>query len=92
MDERPTYEELEQRVKELEKTVLKCKGAEEALQESEGFLQDFFNAIGDGVSVLDLDLNIIRVNSWMEKMYSREGGLVRNMCYEVYQNRDTPFS
>jgi len=64
--------------------------AEEVLRKSEKFLQDVFNAIGDGISVLDRNLKIIRVNSWMEKMYSREGGLAGNMCYEVYQNRDTP--
>ncbi len=35
MSNKPTYEELEQRVKELEQHVIKCKQAEEMLQESE---------------------------------------------------------
>jgi PAS domain S-box-containing protein len=35
MAEKPTYEELEQRLKELEKIVFKCKQAEEGLRESE---------------------------------------------------------
>jgi PAS domain S-box-containing protein len=35
MAEKPTYEELEQRVKELEKGAIELKQAEEALQESE---------------------------------------------------------
>ena len=64
--------------------------AEEALRESEKFLQDVFNAIRDGISVLDLNLKIIRVNSWMEEMYPKEGDLAGRKCYEVYQKRDTP--
>jgi hypothetical protein len=34
MAEKPTYKELEQRGKELEKKVLKCNPAEEALRDS----------------------------------------------------------
>jgi len=47
MTRKPTYEELKQRVKELEKEAVKRKGAEEALRESEeryrsrSFVQNF---------------------------------------------------
>ena len=66
------------------------KQAEEALQEGERFLQDVFDAIKDGISVLDINLKIVRVNSWMEEMYSKGKKLAGRKCYEVYQKRDTP--
>ena len=66
------------------------KQAEEALRESERFLQDVFDAIKDGISVLDLNLKIVRVNSWIEEMYSKKKKLAGRKCYEVYQKRDTP--
>ena len=90
MVRKPTYEELEQKVKELEREALERKQAEEELRESERFLQDVFDAIKEGISVLDLNLKIVRVNSWMEEMYSKEGKFAGRKCYEVYQKRDTP--
>jgi len=90
MTKKLSYEELEQRVKELEKDAIGSKCPEEALRKSERFLQDVFNAIRDGISVLDLDLKIVRVNSWMEEMYSKKGELVGRKCYEIFQKRDTP--
>ena len=66
------------------------KQVEEALQEGERFLQDVFDAIKDGISVLDINLKIVRVNSWMKEMYSKEKKLAGRKCYEVYQKRDTP--
>jgi PAS domain S-box-containing protein len=66
------------------------KRIEEALRESERFLQDVFDSIKEGISVLDLDLKIVRVNSSIEDMYSKGGKLSGRKCYEVYQKRDTP--
>jgi signal transduction histidine kinase len=64
--------------------------AEEALRENERFLAGVFEGIQDGLSVLDLDLNIVRVNHWMETMYSDSMPLVGRKCYEVYQQRSSP--
>ena len=64
--------------------------AEEKLQENEQFLQDTFNGIQDGISVLDTDLNILRVNAWMKRMYASHSPLEGKKCYTVYQQRDTP--
>ena len=44
MNKKPTYGKLEQRVKELEKEVVKGKRVEEALQTSRGHLQLAINA------------------------------------------------
>ncbi len=60
------------------------KFAEETLRDSECFLQDIFDGIKDGISILDRDLNIIRVNKWMEERYACELPLVGKKCYEVF--------
>ncbi len=57
------------------------------LADNEKFLSEVFFSIQDGVSVLDKDLNIIRVNSTMEKLYSHAMPLVGKKCYEAYHGR-----
>ncbi len=66
------------------------KRAEEALRERERFLENIFQAIQDGISVLDTDLTIVRTNRWMQKMYAHRAPLEGRKCYTVYQNRETP--
>jgi len=61
--------------------------AEEALRESEQFLQNVFDAIQDGISVLDTDLTVIRTNRWMEQMYAHQMPLAGRKCYQAYQQR-----
>jgi len=63
---------------------------ERELIESEKFFQKVFNAMQDGISILDRDLNVVRTNVWMEKTYSDKMPLVGKKCYTVYQNRETP--
>jgi len=60
------------------------------LRENERFLQDVFDGIQDGLCVLDADMNIIRVNRWMEEMYPEPKPLVGRKCYEVYHQCSTP--
>jgi PAS domain S-box-containing protein len=65
------------------------KKTEEALRDNEQFLADIFNSIQDGLSVLDPDLNIIRVNPAMEK-FGYVQPLVGKKCYEVYHGQSSP--
>jgi len=53
MAEKPTYEELEQRVKELKIETIKRKQAEDALRESEKRLRAIFEAGADPIVVYD---------------------------------------
>jgi PAS domain S-box-containing protein len=53
-------------------------------------LRDVFEAIQDGISVLDHELKILRTNAWMEKMYSKGEPLAGRKCYQAYQARQTP--
>jgi PAS domain S-box-containing protein len=70
--------------------VTERRRAEVALQENEIFLSNVFRSIQDGISVLDKDLNVIRVNHAMEKWYRHNIPLVGKKCYEVYHGRSEP--
>lgn len=53
-------------------------------------LKNVFDAIQDGISVLDKDLNIVQVNPTMERWYRSFSPLKGKKCYHVYQNRRIP--
>jgi PAS domain S-box-containing protein len=66
--------------------------AQKHMEESENRelrLEHVFDAIQDGISVLDTNLTITRVNSWMEEMHAGEMPLVGKKCYAAYQHRET---
>ncbi|HYA94132.1 MAG TPA: PAS domain S-box protein [Thermodesulfobacteriota bacterium] len=60
---------------------------EEKLREAEHFLNNIFASIQDGISILDKEMNIIRVNQAMERWYSHAMPLVGKKCYEAYRGR-----
>jgi PAS domain S-box-containing protein len=62
--------------------------AEEALRESERFLEAVFSSIQDGVNIIDRDYNIIRVNRAMEQAYPQAMPLAGKKCYAAYHGRD----
>ncbi|MCK4729045.1 MAG: sigma 54-interacting transcriptional regulator [Desulfobacterales bacterium] len=73
-----------------EQRIAERKRTEEALRQDGRFLQSVFDAIQDGMTVLDCEFNIIRVNAWTEKMYACNMPLVGKKCYETYQKRESP--
>jgi two-component system cell cycle sensor histidine kinase/response regulator CckA len=80
------------RVVELQavgRDITEHKRAEKKLHESKKFLQDIFDGIQDGISVLDRNLTITQVNKWIEKMHLKDMPLIGKKCYEVYQKRKT---
>ncbi len=66
------------------------KSSEDALHESERFLSDIFASIQDGISILDTDLNIVRVNPAMERWYSHAMPLAGKKCFEAYHGTVNP--
>lgn len=66
------------------------KNAEIELRNNEKFLNDVFNSIGDGLSVLDKELTILRTNPFMDKLYNNQLPLPGKKCYQVYQHRSSP--
>ncbi len=69
---KPTYEELEKRVKELEKAETEHERTETILQNRPDILDLFFKHTLDCVVLLDKDFNFIRVNEAYAKVCQRE--------------------
>ncbi|MCF7668790.1 MAG: PAS domain S-box protein [Verrucomicrobia bacterium] len=61
---------------------------EKELVKNEQFLNEIFESIQDGVSVLDKDLNVVRVNNVMRNWYKNHLPLCGKKCYEVYHGSD----
>lgn len=78
-----TFRELQVREHELRKV----KGE---LQKREQFLASVFASIQDGLSILDSEMRIVRVNQTMEQWYAHAMPLVGKKCYEAYHQRKTP--
>ena len=66
------------------------KVEDETIWESKKLLQNVFDAITDGISILDKELNIVKVNQFMKDFYSDEMPLVGKKCYQIYQQRSSP--
>jgi len=69
--------------------VIKKNLAEEQRRETEKLLIDSFASIQDGISILDLELNIIQVNPAMEKWYAHAMPLVGKKCHLAYHGRNS---
>jgi len=71
---KPTYEELEQKVKELEKEASKFKRTEEALKELREVYQTIFETTGTAMLIGEEGKTISKINEGFEKLcgYSRE--------------------
>jgi PAS domain S-box-containing protein len=72
------------------KDITESKLMEEELIESKLFLNSIIESIKDGVSILDADLNIVRVNDTMNKWFAENIPLEGKKCYEAYHDRDSP--
>jgi PAS domain S-box-containing protein len=70
--------------------ITRHKKAEDELRKSERFLQNIFDAIQDGISVLDKNLNVIQINNTMVKWYAHAMPFKGKKCYEIYHGRTEP--
>jgi len=81
MNKKPTYEELEQRVKELEKTLLKCNPAEEALIESEKLFRLIVENVTDIIWIADMEMKFTYFSPSVTQMrgYSVEEAMAQSV-------------
>ena len=63
---------------------------ERKIRENERFLQAVFDGIQDGISVLDKDLNVVRVNHAIEDWYEHAMPLAGKKCFAAYHLRSEP--
>lgn len=66
------------------------KKDENAIRRSEQFLSAIFDSIQDGISVLDSEFEIVRVNHEMRRKYHYVAPLEGKKCYEAYHGRSEP--
>lgn len=90
MDEASTLESDSTIVSGFIQDITDNKKIELTLRKNEEFLSSIFNAIQDGLSIVDRDLNIIRVNSKMEELYPHMVPLEGKKCFYAYHRRDMP--
>ncbi|OGR30049.1 MAG: hypothetical protein A2139_04565 [Desulfobacca sp. RBG_16_60_12] len=64
--------------------------AEAALEEREHFLSSIFDSIQDGISIIDPELNIVRVNRGKERDHAYAMPLVGKKCYEAFHEASEP--
>ena len=88
MDEKPTYEELEQRNKELEKEALNYKRLEKALQESEKRFKNVTNSIEELIVLVDQNFKIQLINSTLAQAWNISlDDCAGKYCYELFYGR-----
>ncbi len=63
---------------------------DQALSESQRMLGDIFDAIEDGIMVLDKDLTILHVNHAMEQQHAQTMPLVGQKCFVALRRQPTP--
>jgi PAS domain S-box-containing protein len=80
--------ELATDITKIRKADKERKRAEEALRESEEKLDAMLRSIGDHMSMIDKDLNIIWANETAKKVFGND--IIGKKCFEVYHGRQEP--
>lgn len=70
--------------------IKKIEQAEDTLKFNERFLASIFDSIQDGISIIDTDYNIVRVNRTMERTYAQAMPLIGKKCHEAYYGSREP--
>ena len=82
-------QQLKKTINDLNDEVNGRKKTEENLRQNEQFLANIFDNFQDGISILDKDLNIVKVNTWMEKTFHESMPLVGKKCFKAYHKLDS---
>lgn len=89
MSEKPTYEELEQRLRELEDVETRRTSAEEALVTQRQELISIFDSIDEAIYVCDPETyELLYVNVVTKAIFGPD--IVGKKCYHVFQGLDEP--
>ena len=63
------------------------KAIDHCLNDKPHFLESVFDAIQDGIIVMDRDFTIVRANRWIQEKYAAKTPLVGKKCHEVFLDR-----
>lgn len=90
---KPTYEEQEQRVKELERELFNCQRDEEALRQSRYYLDRITGGMYECLMVIDRNFIIKDVNNrFLEEYGITREEVIGRTCHEVTHRADKPCS
>lgn len=91
METKPTYEELEQKVRELQAEAIKGSRADEECRKSKNEWESIFEAFGHPVFLLDRHHRVITTNKATVEItgISRED-LAGKKCYEIFHKTSKP--
>ena len=93
MAPKPTYKELEQRIKGLKKEADKRGQAEEALRKSEQEKTAILESISEIVIYVDTDMRVIWANNVLLKAFNLSRDQIEGkFCYQGLHNRNKPCS
>lgn len=85
MSDKPTYEELEKRVRELEKAEFERKKAMKELRESEEIMHHIIKHDPNAIAVYDLSLHYIAVSDrYLQDYNVKETDIIGKHHYEVF--------
>jgi len=91
MAKKPTYEKLEQRIKELEKAALEGQKAEEPLREFEQEKEIILKSLVEHVIYQDTEMRILWANrAACESVNLTREQLLGRFCYEIWPKRSDP--
>jgi len=86
MSEKPTYEELEQRIRELEKAEYKRKQFEDELQNTENILQSIFDAAPVGICIMKNRVYQRANRDWCERFGYHEKNIIGRTTAFLYES------
>ncbi len=91
MSEKPTYEELEQRVKELEKIAIERKKGEKAVKDSLEEKGTLLNSLVEHVVYQDTEMRVLWANrAACESVNLTRDQILGRFCYEIWPQRSDP--
>ncbi|MBC2713755.1 MAG: response regulator [Desulfobacteraceae bacterium] len=88
MSVKPTQKELEQKINDLEREVAASRRILESYKKNEEKHQAMLASIGDHMSMMDPDLNIVWANKVATDLFGDD--IVGKKCYQAYHNRSEP--
>ncbi len=91
MTQKPTYEELEQKIKKLQHAESERKKAEKALQASQKRFLTVLNSLDATIYVADLETyEILFMNNYMKKIFKKDA--TGEICWNVFRGESRPCS
>ncbi|MCK5185884.1 MAG: PAS domain-containing protein [Deltaproteobacteria bacterium] len=92
MANKPTYEELEQRVKDLEKEAVDREPQESESTKMQHIALEILKAIPGTLNVVDKHYNILAIGGEIARKIGDTSRIIGEKCYKVFQEKNIPCS